>query len=311
MLGSFWDAVAGKLADRWAASAGPAVVFWTGGAVAWVFAGSGWTRVSDVSDWFSGQEVAAQIAAILAALVVVAASAIVVQRLTTPVLRLLEGYWPRWMRPLSDRRRNRILQLRAVENEAWQRLQQRLDEGELTANQLADLARLEHRRHHRPVRDSEVLPTRIGNILRTGESRPQHRYGLDAILVWPRLWLVIPDFARRELGTARSSLDASVAAAIWGAAFVAFTPLAWWTAPLGIAVTIVAVVWWVPARAEVFADLIQAAYDLYRTDLYRQLRWPLPVSPADEQRSGAEITEYLVRGSDRPRPEFTPPRSQG
>lgn len=311
MLGSFWDAVAGKLAERWAASARAAVVFWVGAGLAWVYAGSGWSRFSDVTDWLNEQDVAAQVTAVLAALVAVAASAVVVQRLTTPVLRQLEGYWPRWLRGLTDRRRNRILRLRAAESETWQRLQRQLDEGELTASQRVDLARLEHRRHRRPVRDVEVLPTRIGNILRAAESRPRHRYGLEAIMVWPRLWLVLPELARRELGTARSSLDSSVAAAIWGVLFAAFTPLAWWAAPVGIAVTIAAVACWVPARAEVFADLLEAAYDLYRTDLYRQLRWPLPNSPADEHQTGAEVTAYLVRGSDRPCPVFTPARSQG
>ena len=123
------------------------------------------------------------------------------------------------------------------------------------------------------------MPTRVGNILRAAETRPYHRYGLEAVTVWPRLWLVLPDPARQELTTARGSVDASVAAAIWGLAFVAFTPLAWWAAPAGIPSPTAAVLWWVPARAEVFADLVEGAFDLYRTTLYQQLRWPVPSNP--------------------------------
>jgi hypothetical protein len=36
-----------------------------------------------------------------------------------------------------------------------------------------------------------------------------------------------------------------------------------------------------PARTEVFADLVEAAYDLYRCDVYRQLWWLLPATPAE------------------------------
>ena len=225
-MGSFWDAVAGKLADRWASVAAPAVVFWAGGILAWAFAGSGWSRLSKITSWLDGQKVAAQIAALLGALVVVAASAIVVQRLTTPALRLLEGYWPKHLRGLTDWQRGHILRRKTADDEAWQQLKQETDQIEPTAQQRADLARLEHRRSHRPILDNELLPTRIGNILRAAETCPYHRYGLEAITVWPRLWLVLPDTARQELTTARGSLDASIAAALWGLAFVAFTPLA-------------------------------------------------------------------------------------
>lgn len=307
MVGKFWDAVAGKLADRWASVAAPAVVFWAGGVLAWAFAGSGWSRLSKITNWLDGQRVAAQVAALLGSLVVVAASAIVVQRLTTPGLRVLEGYWPRWLHGLIRWRRGHVLRSKAADDEAWQQLQHEIEENEPTAQQRADLARLENRRRHRPILDSEFLPTRIGNILRAAETRPYHRYGLEVVTVWPRLWLVLPELARQELTTARGSTDASVAAAIWGLGFVAFTPLAWWAAPTGIVFATAAVIWWVPARAEVFADIIESAFDLYRATLYQQLRWPVPSNPADEFQTGEELTSYLIRGSDKPHPEFTPP----
>ena len=79
------------------------------------------------------------------------------------------------------------------------------------------------------------MPTRIGNILRAAETRPYDHYGLEAVIVWPRLWLVLPDSARQELSTARASLDSSVAAVIWALGFCAFAPLAWWAAPVGLA----------------------------------------------------------------------------
>ena len=309
MLGSFWDAVGGRLADRWAAVAGPVVVFWAGGALAWAFAGSGWARLSKVTDWLNGQKAAGQIAALLGALVVVGASAVVVQRLSTPVLRLMEGYWPPWMnwlrRPLVGRAQRHA----EADNDAWQHLKAQTEPPAVpTAAQLSELAALERRLQRWPSSPDRLLPTRTGNILRAVEIRPAAKYGLEAVIVWPRLWLILPDATRQELSTARASLDGSVAAAVWGVLFSGFTPLAWWALPVGVAVAAAAMVWWVPTRAEVFADLVEAAYDLHRSSLYQQLRWPLPDNPQMEHRSGEQVTKYLWRGSDASDPEFTPPR---
>jgi hypothetical protein len=44
---------------------------------------------------------------------------------------------------------------------------------------------------------------------------------------------------------------------------------------------------------------------LYRIDLYRQLRWPPPINPAEERVLGERLTTYLWRGSDDPSPTFT------
>jgi hypothetical protein len=64
-----------------------------------------------------------------------------------------------------------------------------------------------------------------------------------------------------------------------------------------VAVAAAAVMWWVPDRAGVFADLAEAAYDLHRGLLYKQLRWPLPDTPDEERLSGELLTQYVWRGT--------------
>jgi hypothetical protein len=305
VLDEFWKAAAGKLADRWAALAGPALAFWAAAVLAWAYAGSGWSRLAKITDWFNKQQTMAQITALIGALIIVVASTIIVQRLTTPVLRLLEGYWPVLLNRLTAKCRDYALKRKNEDTQRYQMLQAELGASQPTAEQLTELARLRRRRHHRPIGDNELLPTRVGNTLRAAETRPRHRYGLDVMLIWPRLWLVLPDSAREELAAARSSLDASVAAAIWGTAFVAFMPLTTW-ALVGLTVPVAAVLLWVPACAEVFADLLESAVELYRFSLYQQLRWPLPKNPAAERERGEALTKYLESGSDKPYPNFTP-----
>ena len=86
-----------------------------------------------------------------------------------------------------------------------------------------------------------------------------------------------------------------------------FTPFTLLAVPIGLAVAIVAVTVVLPARAQAFGDLIEAAYDLHRTGLYQQLRWPLPANPGEEHACGRQLTAYLRRGSDTTTPTFTPP----
>ncbi|HEX3713525.1 MAG TPA: hypothetical protein VHV09_12095 [Trebonia sp.] len=316
MLGSFWDAVGGKLADRWAAVGAPGVVFWLGGLLAWALGTGGLHRLAVPAHWLDKQTTATQVIALLVALLGVAASVIVINRLTLPALRVLEGYWPRPLHRLAEAR------VRHLKDEARDddlRLRElaplvRAQPGTpppATAAQLAEWARLDQRRHRRPPATVPMLPTRLGNTLRAAESWPARKYGLDAVTVWPRLWLVLPDRAIQELVAARATLDSSAAVAVWGLLFCFFgiwTPLA--VVP-GLAVAAVAVTVWAPPRAETFADLVEAAYDLYRPALYQQLRWPLPANPAEEREQGRMLTTYLWRGSQRTVPEFTPPSPNG
>jgi hypothetical protein len=109
-----------------------------------------------------------------------------------------------------------------------------------TADQLAAFARLDQRRR-RPNVASHYLPTRIGNILRAAETWPADKYGLDAVVVWPRLWLLLPDISRQELLAARAALDSAVAAVIWGLLFCVFTIWTPFAIPAGLAVAAAAV----------------------------------------------------------------------
>jgi hypothetical protein len=308
VLGKFWEGIGGKLADRWATAAGPALVFWLGGLLAWAAHAGGLNQLSTLTSWLDRQTTVTQLAVLLAALLALLASGLIVDRLTFPVLRLLEGYWPRWLAPVRDRLVKRTQGRAEKEDSQWQQLADATERPQsATPEQLTALARLDSRRRRRPNSPNRYLPTRIGNTLRAAETRPRDKYGLDGVVVWPRLWLLLPDTPRKELQAARAALDAAVAAAIWGLLFCAFTVWTPLVIPVGLAATAAAISLWVPARAETFADLLEAAYDLHRTALYQQLRWPLPANPKQEHNQGKQLTSYLWRGSDDADPTFTAP----
>jgi hypothetical protein len=307
VLGKFWEGVGSKLAERWAAVAGPALMFWLGGLLAWAYHAGGLQQLGSLTDWLNRQTTLTQLAVVLATLLAVLASGVIVDRLTFPALRLLEGYWPSWLTPLRRRLVQRIQDRAKAEDTDWQRLAAEVLVRPESAGteKLAAFARLDHRRRRRPSNPNRYLPTPIGNILRAAETRPSDKYGLDAVVVWPRLWLLLPDTARQELQAARTALNSAVAAALWGLLFCAFAPWTPLVIPVGLAVAVAAVWFWVPTRAETFGDLLEAAYDLHRTALYQQLRWPLPSSPKQEHSHGEQLSSYLWRGSDDPDPTFT------
>jgi hypothetical protein len=304
----FWEGIGGELADRWAEVSIPALIFWLGGLLAWARSRGGLDQLSIVSGWLDRQSTPVELAALLTVFLGIAASGVIVQRFATPVLRLLEGYWPAALEPLQRRLIGRVKQRAADDDAAWQRLAPLL---ELTApptkEQLSELAKLERRRHRLPSHESSFMPTRVGNTLRAAETRPADKYGLGAVAVWPRLWLVLPDASRHELLTARAQLDGAVGAVVWGLLFCGFAAWTWLAIPVGLVITGMAILLWVPACSEVFGDLLEASYDLHRTVLYQRLRWPLPTNPQQEHSQGERLTAYLWRGSDDSRPKFTPP----
>ncbi len=307
MPGEFWTSVGDKLADRLAAASVPALVFWFGGLVAWVYGNGGLHKLGEITNWLDKQSAPALIVATITVIVGITATGMVVDRFAFPALRLLEGYWPQWLEPVQRRLVTHQTNRAEADDQIWQELYKKTQSpASANANDLAAFARLDQARRRHPSNPNRYMPTRIGNILRAAETSPTDKYGLDAVAVWPRLWLILPDTARQELTTTRNALDSSVSAAIWGLLFCGFAPWTLIAIPVGLGTAITAIIMWVPNRASLFGDLLEAAFDLNRKLLYQELRWPLPATPKDEKPQGERLSSYLWRGSEESEPEFTP-----
>lgn len=261
--------------------------------------------------WLDRQDTGVQVAVLLTVLLTLAGSGVVVGALAIPVLRFLEGYWPRWASPLRLWLAGWLAKRAADEAPAWQEAYKRVrPPADPTAKDLAVYARLERRRRRRPSSPGYFMPTPI-SILRAVERRPFDKYGLDAVVLWPRVWPLLPDTLRSDLRAARASLDRAAIAAVWGVLFCAFAPLTLWAIPIGLVVAATAVFIVIPDRAQVFGDLMEVTYDQYRTTLYSQLRWPLPANPKEDRVEGLRLTSYLWRGSDDTSPTFIRPAEPG
>jgi len=150
-----------------------------------------------------------------------------------------------------------------------------------------------------PKQRSLFLPTRIGNLLRAAEEYPQYWYGLEIVVTWPRLWLLLPDATQQEIAAARQSMDNATVWLIWAILFSAWWPLNW----LAIGVSLLAAFIFLRrlyAVARVYSDQLSASYDLNRLALYRSIGWQLPKDPCDERALGEQITQFFRRRQSPP-----------
>jgi hypothetical protein len=347
VLAAFWSGLGGELGKQWAVRIlTPAFAFWAGGLAAlWWHAhqvgvrAHGWSaELAATAKQLQALPALGQGLLLLGALSLLAASALIAERLTFPVLRLLEGYWsrPRWLWSL-------LVRLRGSQRERWARriasLQVRQRRGTLTVAEYQELLRLETSSATDPERldalrlrraqgfstqDAATLarglritrrvpeqrqlqmPTRLGNILRSAERRPIVKYGLDSVVCWTPLWLVLPEQTRTELVQARSTLDNATRMWLWGALFVVWTPWTWWAVPIAVLVPALAYHVGMIGAAALFGDLVVAAFDLHRMSLYDALHLPRPLSPVEERRvSGPQVTNAVWGGLDEPSVRYT------
>ncbi|MFF4575677.1 hypothetical protein [Streptomyces sp. NPDC001410] len=349
MLTAFWSGLGGEFARQWAARVlTPAFAFWAGGAATiwWQSHRAGvhrhglaaeFTTSADELQRLSGL---AQVLLITGALLLMAVSAIVAERLTLPLLRLLEGYWsrPRWLRArMVSHRRSRydhwrklvdelsirqlfgtlspaeFVELRRLEvappsdTTRLRELRRRREEG-FDARSMADLARGRRFLHHSPGQDALGMPSRLGEILRAAERRPYDKYGLDGVICWYSLWLLLPAETKTALVQARVAVDNSVRLWLWGALFIVWTPWTWWAVGLAVVVPTLAYYVGILGAARLFGDLTGSAFDLYRFRLYNALHLPRPTSPAEERRTaGPRVTSLLWGGLDEPDLSYTDP----
>ena len=292
----FWESVSGKLAERLTAELlAPATLFWAAGLGAWIL-DEGWNdSAGRVVRWFSGLSGVEQVLISAGALGALVVSAAIGEHVAPTVLRLLEGYWPRGLRRLRDAATAaRSRRIERAES-ALVKLEAKRRRSGLTPGETLEFSRLDSKLRRVPAAPDLRMPTRLGDVLRAGETWPRQKYGLDAVVCWPRLWLLLPEQVRTDLAEARKELDHSVAIAMWGVLIVVWTPLTWWALPAAAVVASFAYARSLRA-AEVFADLVEAAFDDFRDSLYTHVGLAVPAAREGERRAGEFLTAYLWRG---------------
>ena len=302
MYSKFLEGMTGKVAEQWVTNLlTPAFVFWLGGLSAYIYRFTWHPLKTSVLQ----QPQSFQVGFLIIGLIGIATSAVIVQKGDRLMLRFLEGYWPCWLKALRRFRTQQYLKQWHKKLDRWSKLHGK-GEDALTAEELNEYVQLDWLLVHSPSKPNQFMPTRLGNLLRASEYRSKERYGLDAIICWPRLWLLIPDSTRKELQEARAALNTTVRTCLWSLLFLVWTPLAWWAPLLALPAA------WISYRmalntATVYVDLLEATFDIHRPLLYQALRIQLPKNPIQESEDGKKLTKYLWREPDRLMPDFQEP----
>jgi hypothetical protein len=164
-----------------------------------------------------------------------------------------------------------------------------------------------------PISTASILPTSLGNVIRSFEDYPQRQYQMAAITLWPRLIAKIDKDYAASIDDAKTSLDFMINSSVLSMStaliliFVGLiypTPLAlprlWvpWALKIFLFTALSYVTYlWSISRAAAWGDLVKGAFDLYRWELLKQLGFKrTPASLSEERELWGQISRQLIYG---------------
>jgi hypothetical protein len=158
-----------------------------------------------------------------------------------------------------------------------------------------------------PPKTADLLPTRLGNVLRSAERQAGQRYGFSsAIEMLPRIYPSISPSLAEYIGSARDDLDMAcrMCAVLWMIALLAGCTLtadgaiaasaAWLAVPVAAAA-----LGMFSYRAAIrcagdYGKLLYYVFDLHRRDFIRAFGYIPPENPDDENKLIMDITKWLL-----------------
>jgi len=152
-----------------------------------------------------------------------------------------------------------------------------------------------------PDRDTKVLPTRLGNVIRSFESYPTRQYRIQAITVWPRLAACMDKDYAEQIGEVKSSFDFTLNGSFLSALLAVLilavhlifpvglsTLRVWPMAALEILILLLVSHGFYLAtisRANAWGMVVKGAFDLFRWKLLESLGYRYKPETLDEERA--------------------------
>jgi hypothetical protein len=206
--------------------------------------------------------------------------AFLLQALQTSLVRLYAGYWPiAFLRKWAEQRQEQLRQ-KALDGAVrdWYYIYSR--------NAIRDIPQA----------------TRLGNVITAAYDYPDELYGANASNWWSRLTAVLPANFRTQVDGALTPLVAllNLCTTVLVATFVGSVLLVmlyqkWWVITvyllLGLAL---ARIFYRAAinQAVVYGDYVRVGFDLYRSELLKQMRIPLPDTARKENNVWQELNAW-------------------
>lgn len=268
----------------------PCLVFW-GLLIATWFAGYG--QLAATAKKWASSDASIQLVQTAGFLAWVILFASVIESNSTDILRFFEGYWSF-----------------PVIGEFFQNIGRRWHHDKLEALSARpddDREAYEEMYLTYPLPDhgSAVMPTRLGNILKSAELYPYDRYGLDAVLFWPKLYPLFPPEFAKEITQLRGNVDTMLLVTVLAAVFSLLSGgyllvirASWLLFVLcfgGGVITALTAYRGAMGAVMPYAEQIKTAFDLYRNDLLQKMRVPLPTTLKEEKERWQEVGFFVYR----------------
>lgn len=265
-----------------------------------------------------GQTAQMQFVLLAVGLAWVTLSAYILGNFQTAVIRLFEGYWRAFplsllresrlrhqrlvFRYLEGRTRDLRQKTRGLEEVLTTGTEEEKDEALALRRELQELER--ERLLLIPIEEDKVMPTRLGNVIRAAELYAWNRYGMDAVVLWPRLHALLPkEFLDNLLG-AKTGMVFMLMMSLYSFAF-AVIACAWlmlftssWV--LFLICTLGVPFSWLCYKnalhgASLYGEMIKAAFDLHRWKLLEALHLKRPASYDEETQLWDDVTRLFYR----------------
>lgn len=164
-----------------------------------------------------------------------------------------------------------------------------------------------------PLTESSILPTRLGNVIRSFEDYPQRQYNMAAITLWPRLIAKIDKEYAALIDDAKASFDFMVNFSVLSMSTALATLFIGLIYPIPLASRQLLLPWlveiiffallsyvtyiWSIGRASNWGDMVKGAFDLYRWELLKQLGYQRePTNLTEERELWGKISRQLIYG---------------
>jgi hypothetical protein len=264
----------------------PSLVFWGGLAIVY---GTDAGLAALLEKW-QAQELAIQVMQIIIVLAWITFFAFLLSNQIVWLTKQFEGYWG-WI-PLIGK------QLKNSRKKHYQRVLKSL-------NPAVDYERIYYAFPF-PDEPEEVMPTQLGNILKNAERYSYQRYDMDAVLLWPRIYAVLPENFIKTFDQAKASLDFMLIISSLSALFAFISGVfllvvggdLWLLLLCALGGLVVA---WLAYKSALeaaitYGQLIKSAFDLYKGQLWKQLGYQQPKSLDEERNSWSSLYELVFKG---------------
>lgn len=160
-----------------------------------------------------------------------------------------------------------------------------------------------------PLREEDLLPSKLGNVLRASEQYPE-KYGITAgINLWTRLAVLLPSEMSNQLEEKNNNILFLLNSSLLSyshfviAIIISISHINEKTGDVSMKHLVLAIFFFIVGYslyiltipvAKTMGLLIRSSFDLYRFDLLKQLNYPIPTSLSQEQRLWWKISDFIV-----------------